>query len=215
MHKTVLLTGFDAFGGESVNPSWEAVARLDGAHIARHTVVTAQLPTVFGDALDCLARHLEQHRPRLVVCVGQAAGRPALSLERAALNVDDARIPDNAGEQPVDEPIAPGGPAAYFTTLPIKACLAALHAAGIPAVVSNSAGTFVCNHVFYGLMHMLSGHAGVSGGFVHIPYAPEQAVAKKDAPSMALDVVVAGLRVIVETSLKVHEDIKLAAGREE
>ncbi|MBI2380413.1 MAG: pyroglutamyl-peptidase I [Gammaproteobacteria bacterium] len=216
MHKpTVLLTGFDAFGGESLNPSWEAVARLDGESIAGHRLAAAQLPTVFGDALDCLERLLDQHKPRLVLCLGQASGRTAISLERVAINVDDARIADNAGQQPVDQPILAEGPPAYFTSLPIKAMLERLHAAGIPAQVSNSAGTFVCNHVFYGLMHLLAARPGLRGGFVHIPYSPEQVVEKKDQPSMAMELVLKALRLMVETAVNVEHDIRLAAGTTE
>lgn len=132
---TLLLTGFAPFGGEDLNPSWEAVRRLDGERLGDLPVVAAQLPTEFGTALRVLDDLLERHRPTLVVAVGQAGGRAELSLERIAINVDDARIPDNAGRQPIDEPVVAGGPAAYFSTLPIKAMVHALRAAGIPAAV--------------------------------------------------------------------------------
>ena len=152
----ILLTGFEPFGGESTNPSWSAAR--EAAALLRAEGLDAQaveLPCVFGDAIRALEAALEQYRPELVVCAGQAGGRPRISLERIAINCDDARIPDNAGNSPVDRPVVDGGPAAYFSTLPVKAALAALTAAEIPAEVSQTAGTYVCNHVFYGLMHAL------------------------------------------------------------
>jgi pyroglutamyl-peptidase len=208
----VLLTGFDPFGGESLNPSWEAVRRLHGRRVRDHELVAAQLPTCFDASRKRLQALLKQHAPQLVVCVGQAGGRARLSLERVAINIDDARIPDNAGRQPVDRAIVRNGPAAYFSTLPIKAQLLALHQAGIPAEISQSAGTFVCNHVFYGLMHALRGKPQVRGGFVHIPFLPEQAVAHPGAPSLALDAIIAGLETIVATALARRRDLKMQAG---
>lgn len=207
---TVLLTGFDPFGGASVNPSWQAVQALHGEHLLDHAVVAAQLPTVFGESLRCLTALLDEHRPALVICVGQAGGRGAISLERVAINVDDAPIADNAGGQPIDTPVRPGAPAAYFTGLPIKAMLAELRAAGIAAEVSQTAGTFVCNHVFYGLMRTLATRRTLRhtrGGFVHVPWLPEQGT-----PSMALDDIVRGLRLAVQCALRVRQDEALAAG---
>ncbi|MBE0587169.1 MAG: pyroglutamyl-peptidase I [Hydrogenophaga sp.] len=206
----VLLTGFDAFGGDAINPSWLAVRALHGRQVAGHTVVAAQLPTVFGEALRELHVLLVKHQPALVICVGQAGGRSALSLERIAINVDDAPIPDNAGAQPIDAPVAPGAPAAYFSTLPIKAMLAVLQREGLPAEVSQTAGTFVCNHVFYGLMHALATEPvlrDTRGGFVHVPWLPEQGT-----PSMALNDVVHGLRVALRAALVAPKDVPLAAG---
>lgn len=195
----ILLTGFDPFNGARVNPSWQAVQALHNRQIGGRRIVAAQLPTVFGASLRRLDTLLDQLRPELVICVGQAGGRGALSLERVAINVDDAPIPDNAGDQPVDTPVAAGAPAAYFSSLPIKAALAALRREGLPAEVSQTAGTFVCNHVFYGLMHRIATHPGLRhtrGGFVHVPWLPEQGV-----PHLALDEVVRGLRVIVRSAL--------------
>ncbi len=209
---TLLLTGFAPFGGEDLNPSWEAVRRLDGERLGDLTVVAAQLPTEFGTALEMLDDLLDRHRPTLVVAVGQAGGRAELSLERIAINVDDARIPDNAGRQPIDEPVVAGGPAAYFSTLPIKAMVHALRAAGIPAAVSQTAGTFVCNHVFYGLQHRLQG-TGVRGGFIHIPYLPAQAAAQPGAPSMALETLVAGLRLALTCAATTGEDLREGGGQ--
>lgn len=207
---TVLLTGFDAFGGERINPSWLSVQALHGRRIAGHRVVTAQLPTVFDESLHVLRGLLKQYRPALVICVGQAGGRSALSLERVAINVNDARIADNAAAQPVDTPVIPDGPAAYFTTLPIKAMLLTLRQAGVTAEVSQTAGTFVCNHVFYGLMHLLATQRGFKrtrGGFIHVPYLPEQG-----APSMALEDMVRGLRLALRCALVTQHDIARGAG---
>lgn len=209
----ILLTGFAPFGGEDVNPSWEAVARLDGERLDDHRIVARLLPVEFGASLEALRVALQETSPVLVLCVGQAGGRAQLSLERVAINVDDARIPDNAGAAPVDVPIAGDGPAAYFATLPIKAMLAALREAGIPAEVSQTAGTFVCNHVFYGLMHALRA-TSVRGGFMHIPYAPGQAARNPGAPSLSSDVVVAALRIALRAALANTTDRRLAAGAE-
>lgn len=210
----VLLTGFDAFGGETVNPSWLAARALHGRQIAGHRMVAAQLPTVFGESLTVLRALLALHQPALTLCVGQAGGRGAMSLERVAINVDDARIADNRGAQPIDSRVAPEGPAAYFTSLPIKAMLLALQAEGIAAEVSQTAGTFVCNHVFYGLMHTLAAANGLKptlkhprGGFIHVPWLPGQG-----APSMALDDMVRGLHIAVRVALRTDADTAAGAG---
>jgi pyroglutamyl-peptidase len=207
---TVLLTGFEPFGGETVNPSWEAVRALKGARIGGHRIEVRCLPVVFGDAIAALRKAIRETKPALVVCVGQAGGRAQLSLERIAINVDDARTADNAGNTPIDAPIVAGGPAGYFSTLPIKRLRAALHRAGIPAEVSQTAGTYVCNHVFYGLMHALRLRRGVRGGFVHIPYSPEQAANQPGAPSLPTATVGAALRLIVRVSLAHPDDIAVA-----
>src|SRR3954470_20235322 len=206
---SVLVTGFDPFGGSAVNPSWDAIHALDGRQIAGHRVVGGEIPTVFGASLQRLQALMEQHRPALVICTGQAGGRGALSLERVAINVNDARIPDNAGAQPVDTPVVADGPAAYFTSLPIKAMLQALLGAGIRAEVSQTAGTFVCNHVFYGLMPLLAQPRcqGVRGGLVHVPFLPEQG-----QPSMRVDEIVAGLALGIEVALGTEHDIRKEAG---
>lgn len=206
----VLVTGFEPFGGEAINPSWMAAQALHGRTVAGHRLIGAQLPTVFGHSIEVLRGLLHRHRPALVVCTGQAAGRAALSLERVAINVADARIPDNDGAQPVDTPVVAGGPAAYFTSLPIKAMFAALLAEGINAEVSQTAGTFVCNHVFYGLMHELATRhdlARTRGGFIHLPWLPGQG-----QPSMRLDEIVQGLRIAIECALVTVEDIRKEAG---
>lgn len=217
MNPCVLLTGFEPFGGEPVNPSWQVAQALHGELIAGAPVVALQLPCVFGAALAVLQQALLQHRPQLVLALGQAAGRCELTPERVAINVDDARIADNAGAQPIDLPVVPGGPAAYFSSLPIKAMVAALREAGVPAAVSQSAGTFVCNHVFYGLMHALNtahGRAGVRGGFMHLPLLPEQAARLPGQPSLALATQVAGVRLALAAALAQHEDLHAAGGAE-
>lgn len=207
---TVLVTGFEPFGGEERNPSWMAAQALHGRTVAGHRLIGAQLPTAFGQSLEALRDLLHRHHPALVVCTGQAGGRTALSLERIAINVNDARIPDNEGARPVDTPVVAGGPAAYFTSMPIKAMLAALLAEGINAEVSQTAGTFVCNHVFYGLMHELETRHDLRrtrGGFIHVPWLPGQG-----QPSMRLDEIVAGLRVAIGCALVTVEDIRKEAG---
>jgi len=211
---TVLLTGFDPFGGEALNPSWDAVRALDGARIVGHRVVTRCLPVEFGASLAALREAIGESQPALVLCVGQAGGRAQLSLERVAINVDDARIADNAGARPIDEPVAAGGPAAYFSDLPIKAMLAALRDAGIPAEVSQTAGTYVCNHVFYGLMHALRDVTGVRGGFIHIPYSTEQAACHPGAASLPIATVSEGLRIALRVALTTTDDRRIAAGAE-
>lgn len=210
----VLLTGFDAFGGEDMNPSWDAVSRLDGDIIAGHRVVARRLPVEFGTSLRALHDAIDEFAPALVLCVGQAGGRAQLSLERIAINLDDARIPDNAGASPVDAAIVDDGPAAYFSTLPIKAMLHALREAGIPVEISQTAGTYVCNHAFYGLMHALRDQTDTRGGFVHIPYSPPQAARHPGAPSLPVDTVVAALRIAVLTALETTADLRIAAGAE-
>lgn len=207
-----LVTGFEPFGGETVNPSWQVAEALDGERIGGLRVRAEQLPCVFGAALDALDGALARHRPALVLALGQAAGRCDFSLERVAINVDDARIADNAGATPVDEPIVPGAPAGHFSTLPIKAIVVALRQAGLPASVSQSAGTFVCNHVFFGLMHRLAGIAGVRGGFMHLPLLPEQAARAPGQPSLPLPTLVAGTRLVLATAAAVHADVRVAAG---
>ncbi len=170
----ILVTGFEPFGGQSLNPSWEVARALHGLQLQGAQVVAVQLPCVFAQALPALQQALAQHTPDIVLALGQAEGRCDLSVERIAINVMDARIPDNAGAQPIDVPVIAGGPASYFSTLPIKSLVAGLRAAGFPASVSQTAGTFVCNQVFYALQHTLAGQ-GVHSGFVHLPLLPEQA----------------------------------------
>lgn len=211
----ILLTGFEPFGGETINPSWQAAQRAatilanDG-----NTAVAVELPCVFGASIEALTNAFRIHQPQLVLCVGQAGGRTEISLERVAINVDDARIPDNAGNQPVDEPVRAGGPAAYFSTLALKRSLRALRQENLPAAVSQTAGTYVCNHVFYGLMDLLAGDQGSArGGFIHVPFSTEQAEAH-GAPGLSIDEMAAALVVIARTSAEAGADLRIAAGAE-
>lgn len=209
-NRTVLLTGFEPFGGETTNPSWDAVRELAGRGGPVEAVL---LPCAFGASLEVLRAAIAEHRPALVVAAGLAGGRAGVTPERVAVNLTDARIPDNAGAQPIDVPVVPGGPAAYFTGLPVKACVAAVVAAGIPASVSHTAGTFVCNHVFYGLMHLVATEfPEVRGGFVHVPYAPEQVVDRPGVPSLPVSVVADALDLVVRTSLATSADLVVSAG---
>jgi pyroglutamyl-peptidase len=212
MTKTVLLTGFEPFNKATINPSWEAVRALEGWRGAGFTVEVLELPCVFGRAIDVLKEAVDRLRPDVVIATGQAGGRAELSVERIAINVDDALFLDNAAQQPIDSAIVAGGPAAYFTTLPIKAIVREVRARGLPAGVSQTAGTFVCNHVFYGLMHHLAGRP-VRAGFIHVPFLPEQAAAYPGgAPGMALEDIIAGLRVAVEVTLAVEGDVSEVGG---
>ena len=216
MLKTILLTGFEPFNRETINPAWEAVQALAGWSTDAFTVQVVQLPCVFGQAHKALARAITDNAPGVVIAVGQAGGRSEISIERVAINVDDAPIPDNAANQPVDCPIVQDGPVAYFSTLPIKAIVQRFRAGGIPAAVSQSAGTFVCNHVFYALMHQLSqphAPAGARGGFIHVPYLPQQAAAHLGQPSMALADITAGLRIAITVSAAGIADLKAGEGR--
>lgn len=208
----VLITGFEPFGGEDVNPSWEAATAVAATPPPGLTVEAVRLSCVFGTALRELRTAVERVDPELVLCVGQAGGRHGLTVERVAVNVDDARIPDNAGHQPVDRPVVPGGPAAYFAALPVKRCVAAARDAGVPASVSQTAGTYLCNHVFYGLMHLIATRRpGTCGGFVHLPYAPEQVTGRPE-PSMPVPLAAEGLRAVLAVAAAGGEDLAVPGG---
>ena len=212
--KRILLAGFDPFGEEEVNPATEAVKCMNEEVIENHEVVTMEISTVFDKCIEQLTEAIDRINPNLVICVGQAGGRPHMSIERVAINVNDARIPDNNGNQPIDTPVIPLGPSAYWSTLPIKAIVASLKDDGIPASVSQTAGTFVCNHIFYGLMHELyTRHSSIRGGFIHIPFLPEQTAEKPEQPSMSLDIIVKGLRGAISTAILNKEGVKTAGGQ--
>ena len=212
--KVALLTGFDPFGGDTVNPSWEAVRRLRGERIAGHRVAVAKLPTAFERCGPVLQRAIARHKPSLVLCVGLAAGRSAISLERVALNLVDARIPDNDAKQPVDVPVIAGAPSAYFTRLPVKAIVQSLRKRGIPAEVSLSAGSFVCNAVAFHLAHHIALRApALRGGFVHVPSLPGLAAGSPGVPSMALDAIVDALRECVRIAATARRDARRSEGR--
>lgn len=212
------MTGFAPFGGETVNPSWQAVQQIAAHWDGPEPLAIAELPVVFGESATVLREIMRKVRPDLAIAVGQSGGRTQITPERIAINVDDARIPDNAGNQPIDEPIAPDGPAAWFTTLPIKHAVAAMRAQGIPAAVSNSAGTYVCNHIFYQLMRIIAEEfPATRGGFVHVPFSLEQVAAAGTAQAaLSVETIAAGLRIILRTSLDHadHRDIALVGGSE-
>jgi pyroglutamyl-peptidase len=198
----ILVTGFDPFDGQPINPSWEAVRRLPDT-VESAEIIKVQIPTSFGRSADVVRAAILEHDPDVIVSVGQAAGQFAISPERVAINVDDGRIPDTDGYQPIATPIRSDGPAAYFTLLPVKAMVTAIKKAGIPAVVSNTAGTYVCNHIMYQVLYMIDREfSGKRGGFVHVPYAPQQVVDRPGEPALAIDdmanALAAALGAIVE-----------------
>jgi len=208
----ILVTGFEAFGGETMNPSWEICAQLP-REIAGARVETVQVPCEFRRSIEVVAEAIERHRPSIVISVGQAGGRDRICVERIAINVDDARIPDNAGAQPIDDAIASNGPPAYFATIPVKAMVRAVRAAGIPAEVSNTAGTYVCNHVMYGLLHFLAASGRKArAGFIHVPYADSQVLDKRDAPSMSLASMTRGIEAAIAAAVENVKDIAVAEG---
>jgi pyroglutamyl-peptidase len=209
---TVLVTGFEPFDGQTINPSADVACAVSGLTIARYDVIGAVLPCVFHDAGIALRRHIRKHRPRLVICVGQAGGRSAISLERIAINIDDASIADNHGQRPVDRPIVRKGPVGYWSTLPIKAIVGALIRKNIPAEISQTAGTFVCNHVFYSLMQTIA-DTSCRGGFIHIPYVPEQVAAMTKAPAcLPLELAVHAVTTAIEVSLRQPKDTRVTGG---
>jgi pyroglutamyl-peptidase len=210
--QTVLLMGFEPFDQDLVNPSWEAVRRLDGVQLAVDVrVVARQLPCAFATVGECLTQLIDALQPAMVIATGLGPGRSVISFERVAINVNDARIPDNLGEQPIDTPVVADGPAAYFTTLPIKAMVKAVREAGIGASVSQTAGTFVCNQVFYLLQHALAATA-VRSGFIHVPYLPEQVVVSGQ-PSMAVATVVEALKVAMLAAWQTSVDVVEVGGQ--
>ncbi|MEO7014294.1 MAG: pyroglutamyl-peptidase I [Dokdonella sp.] len=209
----VLLLGFEPFADEVINPSAEIVRRLDGESIGGHRVVAEVLPVTFADAPLGLADALDRHRPELVIALGQAGGRNEISLERVAINLIDARIADNAGLQPIDVEVLRGGPGAYFSTLPLKAMHAQLQAMGVPSSLSLSAGTFVCNQIFYWLAHLLaSEHPRARGGFIHVPWLPEQAERHAGESGMSLEVMVNAVRIATECALRTRIDLDITGG---
>ncbi len=193
MPTRILVSGFEPFGGEAVNPSQDAVEALGRMALPGIALRTIVLPTRFEASLARLDDALAEWPADVVLAVGLAGGRSGLTMERVAINLDDARIPDNGGAQPVDRPVVEGAPAAYFANVPVKAMVAAIRAAGLDASVSHSAGTFVCNHVFFGLRHRAeTTHRGLRCGFVHVPWSPEQA-ARHGGPGLDTEAVVRGL----------------------
>ena len=212
----LLLTAFDPFGGDAINPALEAV-KLVADKIGRFDIVKLEVPTVFRKSIDTVAKAIEEEKPDVVLCIGQAGGRFEITPERVAINVDDARIKDNEGNQPIDTKIFEDGENAYFTTLPIKAMVEAIREANLPAAVSNTAGTFVCNHLMYGVLYTLAkNYPNIKGGFTHVPFIPEQVARRTPvAPYMALEDIKRGLEAAISAIDKNFEaDINVNGGKE-
>jgi len=208
----LLLTAFDPFGGDSVNPALEAVKLVKNT-VGSVQVVKLEVPTVFRKSIATVQAAIEREKPDAVLCIGQAGGRFDITPERVAINIDDARIKDNEGNQPVDEPIFADGDPAYFATLPIKAMVQAIKDAGLPASVSNTAGTFVCNHLMYGVLYTLAKkYPGVRGGFMHVPFITPQVVGRPSTPSLSLPDVVRGIEAAVGAVGLHLNDVKLPGG---
>ena len=208
----VLVTGFDPFGGESINPAWEAVKVIKD-EIAGAEVVKMQIPTVVGKSIAKIHDKMVELNPDIVIAVGQAGGRFGVTPERVAINVTDARIPDNEGNQPIDEPIFADGDAAYFSNLPVKAMVQEIKNAGYPTSLSNTAGTYICNHVMYGILYYIQKEfPNVRGGFIHVPFAASQVVNKPNTPSMAIADITAAIEAAIKAAVEHQADIKAIGG---
>lgn len=208
----ILVTGFDPFGGETINPAIEAVKKLPDT-IANATIIKLEIPTIRNQSLSTIKEAIKQHQPDVILSIGQAGGRPDITVERVAINVDDYGLKDNDGNQPIDESIISNGPDAYLTNLPIKAMVSNIKKHLLPASVSNTAGTFVCNHVMYGVRHMIETEfTGKRNGFIHIPFLSEQVLDKKNMPSMSLENIVTALTAAIEAIVITDEDIKAVGG---
>lgn len=208
----ILITGFDPFGGENINPALEAVKKLPDTILGQE-VIKIEIPTVFRKSLEKIEENIEKHNPDVVISVGQAGGRFGVTPERVAINMDDARIKDNEGNQPIDISIYEDGEAAYFSNLPIKAMVKEMTDNGIPASVSNSAGTFVCNHVMYGILYLVDKkYPNIRGGFIHVPYIPYQVTTKPNTPSMSIDDIAKGLELSIKAIIENSSDIKTVGG---
>lgn len=198
----VLLTGFEPFGGEAVNPAARAVSKLAGKSIDGYEIIARVIPTVFGKSAQAVQDAIGEFEPEVVISVGQAGGTHSIRVERLALNLDDASIPDNEGNQPRDSAIVPDGPVAYWSTLPVRAIVETLTGNMIPAYISYSAGTYVCNHVFYATSHFVAANKlPIKVGFIHVPYLPEQVVRKPHVPSMSEEMIVQALEIAVAVSV--------------
>lgn len=208
----VLLTGFDAFGGEPVNPAEEAV-KMVSENIKGAEVIKLIIPTVQTKSVQAIEKAIEEHKPDFVISVGQAGGRFDITPERVAINLDDFRIKDNEGNQPIDAVIQEDGQPAYFTNLPVKAMVKHMNENQIPATVSYTAGTFVCNHVMYGILYMIDKkYPNIKGGFIHIPFMTSQVMDKKNTPFMSLNEIVRGLELAIEACVMYNEDIRAIGG---
>ena len=208
----ILVTGFDPFGGEPINPAIESVKRLPD-NIAGSEIIKLEIPTVRKKSLEKIEKAINEHNPDVILSIGQAGGRFDISIERVGINLDDFRIPDNEGNQIIDEPIFPDGENSYFVKLPVKAMVQNVQKNNIPASVSYTAGTFVCNHVLYGVLYLIEKkYKGKKSGFIHIPFLPQQVVDKRNTPSMELNTIVKGLTAAIEAIVKNNEDIKEVGG---
>ena len=208
----VLITGFDPFGGENINPALEAIKKLPDT-IAGAEIIKIEIPTIFRKSLEKIEENITKHNPDIVISIGQAGGRFGITPERVAINIDDARIPDNESKQPIDTCIFKDGDTAYFTTLPIKAMVRKMKEGNIPCSVSNTAGTFVCNHVMYGILYMAAKkYPNIKGGFIHVPYIPSQVLDKANMPSMSLDDISKGLELCIYASVTNDKDVKVVGG---
>ena len=208
----ILVTGFDPFGGEPINPAIESVKKLPD-NIAGAEIIKLEIPTVRKKSLEKIEKAINEHNPDVILSIGQAGGRFDISIERIGINLDDFRIPDNEGNQIIDEPIFPDGENSYFVKLPVKAMVQNVQKNNIPASVSYTAGTFVCNHVLYGVMYLIEKkYKGKKSGFIHIPFLPQQVVDKRNTPSMELNTIVKGLTAAIEAIVKNNEDIKEVGG---
>ena len=213
----ILVTGFDPFGGEKINPALETIKRLPDAVLGAR-IIKLEIPTVVGKSLAKIQEAVEKENPDVVLSIGQAGGRSEITVERVGINIDDCRIPDNEGNQPIDEPIVAGGPSAYFVTVPIKAIVEKIKANKIPASISNTAGTFICNHVCYGVAHLAAARTAagkpMKSGFIHIPFLPEQGIGKPAlTPSMSLETIVSGITHALEAIVEHDSDIKVSGGK--
>ncbi len=207
-----IITGFDPFGGESVNPAFEAVKLLPDV-VEGCEIIKLEIPTVFYKSVDKLSEAVRKEKPDFVICVGQAGNRFNITPEAVAINLNEARIPDNDGQQPSDEPVRADGKNAYFSTLPNKAIIKAMHEAGVPAQISFTAGTYVCNHLFYGLMYLIENEfPNMRGGFIHVPFSSKQAVEKKNTPHMKIEEMAKGLELAIKATVLNNEDIKMTVG---
>ena len=208
----VLVTGFEPFGGEKLNPSLESVKLLEDT-ISGAKIIKASIPVVFKKSLDRLEELILNERPDVVICVGQAGGRFEITVERIAINLDDARISDNDGNRPVDEKIHGDGKNAYFSNLPIKAMVEEMKSHMVPASISNTAGTYVCNHIMYGLLYLVEKkYPNIRGGFIHVPFIPEQIIGKTNTPFMDIKLIAKGLKCAIKAAVENKEDMKISCG---
>lgn len=209
----ILLTAFDPFADEKINPTLEVLKKLED-NILDVQLIKLELPTVFDKSSKILEEKIKEVKPDVILSLGQAGGRSKITVERIAINVDDASIKDNAGEKPLDQKIRNNGENAYFSTLPIKAIVEEIKKAGIPAEISNTAGTFVCNHIMYEDLYLAEKFGNIKAGFIHIPFLPEQVIDKKDMPSMNINDIKKALEIAIATIIKYSnkDDLKISGG---